>query len=63
MSHRISHAFRIANDLRQVRSEVMLASDSEVAADHYLRRILDALDPLTDFPERYPPGDTRPPCG
>ena len=55
MTHRVSHAFRIASDLRQVRREVMLASDSEATADNYLRRILAAMDSLTDFPERYPP--------
>jgi len=52
---RISHAFRIAGDLRLVRSEVTLASGSDTTADNYLRRILDAMDSLADFPERYPP--------
>lgn len=55
MTCRISHAFRIANDLRQVRCEVMLASGSDLTADKYLRRILDAIDSLAEFPYRYPP--------
>ena len=55
MTCRISHAFRIAGDLRLVRSEVTLASGSDTTADNYLRRILDAMDSLADFPERYPP--------
>jgi plasmid stabilization system protein ParE len=55
VTYRISHAFRIAGDLRQVRSEVMLASGSDTTADKYLHRILDAMDSLADFPERYPP--------
>ncbi|MFZ4776674.1 MAG: type II toxin-antitoxin system RelE/ParE family toxin [Terrimicrobiaceae bacterium] len=54
MTHRISHAFRIEGDLRQVHREVMLASESDATADNYLRRILDAMDSLADFPERYP---------
>ena len=33
----------------------MLASNSDATADNYLRRILDAMDSLADFPERYPP--------
>ena len=33
----------------------MLASDSDTTTDNYLRRILDAMDSLADFPERYPP--------
>ena len=32
----------------------MLASDSDTTANNYLRRILDAMDSLADFPERYP---------
>ena len=54
MTHRISHACRIEGDLRQVRSEILLASESDSTADNYLRRILDAMDSLADFPERYP---------
>jgi plasmid stabilization system protein ParE len=33
----------------------MLASESDATADNYLRRILDAMDSLADFSERYPP--------
>ena len=33
----------------------MLASESDATADNYLHRILDAMDSLVDFPERYPP--------
>ena len=54
MTYRISHACRIAGDLWQVRSELKLASESDATADNYLRGILDAMDSLADFPERYP---------
>jgi len=33
----------------------MLASNSEATAHNYLRRILDAMDSLVDFPNGYPP--------
>ena len=55
MTYRVSHAFRITGDLQQVRREVMLASASDETADNYLHRILDAMDSLADFPERFPP--------
>jgi plasmid stabilization system protein ParE len=55
VTYRISHAFGIEGDLRQVRREIILASGSDTTADNYLRRILDAMDSLAEFPERYPP--------
>jgi plasmid stabilization system protein ParE len=55
VTYRISHAFRIVNDLRQVRREVISASGSDSTADKYLRRILDAIGSLAEFPDRYPP--------
>ncbi len=54
MTHHISHARQIANDLRRVRKELLLASQSEATTVAYLRRILNAMDSLAEFPERYP---------
>ena len=54
MTFRISHARRIADDLRRARREVLLASQSATTTDAYLRRILDAMDSLAEFPERHP---------